>query len=445
MTSQSNQSVLKQFLKYVSPNVLGMIGFSCYILADTFFIAQSVGQVGLSALNFALPMFSIISGCGLMFGIGGATRYSIGKSEGKKGGDNKALTHSLLLGGIASIILLCVAIFFARPVAGMLGADDNMIDTTTLYLRTFMMFTPFFITNNTMVSFVRNDNDPNLAMIAMLLSSLSNIILDYVLMFPLNMGIFGAALATGIAPIISLCVVSSHFFKKTNNLHFTKCKIKIKSLIDTVLFGFSSFISEIAWGVTLFTFNYVILKLSGNVGVAAYSIVANISLVAISVFTGMSQGIQPLASSWFAYKDSKRIRKLMTISVITAFLTSAVIYFAIFITTDNIVSLFNSENNEMLRELATKGMDLYFIGLFFSGINVITAAFLSAIAKPKAAFVISTMRSFIVIIPAVLLLSTVLKMTGVWLSYPITELLVLLISSFYLFTTFKNIDKIFEQ
>ena len=136
-------------------------------------------------------------------------------------------------------------------------------------------------------------------MAGMLIGSLANIILDYVFIFPLQWGMFGAAFATGLAPIISMCILTRHYIKKKNHFHFHKSKLSIKQITYICSLGISSFITEIASGIILIVFNLLILNISGNIGVAAYGIVANLALVATSIFTGIAQGTQPLLSENF--------------------------------------------------------------------------------------------------------------------------------------------------
>ena len=198
------------FAKYVSLNIIGMIGLSCYILADTFFVAQGVGINGLSALNLAIPIYSFIHGTGLMIGMGGATRYSISKSK-------ETFTQSLYYAFFISCLYLIVGILFSKQLAILLGADSDTLQDANIYLRTILNFAPMFLLNNVIICFVRNDDNPQLSMAAMLIGSFSNIILDYIFIFPLSMGMFGAAFATCLAPIISIGVLSIHFIKRRNN------------------------------------------------------------------------------------------------------------------------------------------------------------------------------------------------------------------------------------
>lgn len=232
------------FMKYVSSNVLGMLAISLYVLADTYFISACLGSNGLASLNIAIPVYNLMSAFALLLGIGSATRFTILHSQKRNTEASSLFSFTFLFGTLSGILLCMTGILFSEDIASILGANGEILPTTALYLKTILCFAPFFILNNIMIAYLRNDNDPKLAMSGMLIGSLSNIILDYVFMYPLNWGIFGAAFATGLAPIISLCILSIHFFKKTNSLKFILKDLKISYLKTIFTLGFSSFINE---------------------------------------------------------------------------------------------------------------------------------------------------------------------------------------------------------
>lgn len=424
----NQKSIFKEFAKYVSLNVIGMIGLSCYILADTFFVSKALGANGLTALNFCISVFSILQGFGLMLGIGGATRYTILRNSGEEKNANMAFVHALALGAALSAVFVLIGVFLSIPLVRVLGADDSTAPLAGTYLTTILCFAPFFLVNNILLAFVRNDNGPRLSMTAMLISSFSNVALDYIFMFPMSMGMFGAAFATGLSPIISLCILSRHFIKKKNRFRMVKCRISARRIFDILFLGVSAFIGEMSSAIVLITFNLAILKIEGNIGVAAYGIVANISLIAIAVFTGVAQGIQPLASEGYGSGNKKMIKQVLRYAVFTVILLASAIYTIIYFGSGHIVAIFNSEGSEVLARLATEGIQIYFIGFFFAGINIIAAALFSATADAITAFLISILRSCVLIVPMVIIMSTLLKMEGVWLSFVLTEFIVCLIS-----------------
>jgi len=423
-----NKSILREFSKYVSLNVLGMICLSCYIIVDTFFISKALGAIGLAALNFSIVIFSIMHGFGLMVGIGGATRYSVLRSKGRHDKVDSIFTHSLLTGLTLAVIFVVTGLFLTVPISKMLGADLTTLPLTEVYIRTILLFAPFFFLNNILVAFIRNDNNPKLAMAGMVTGSFTNIALDFIFLFPLNMGMFGAALATGLSLVLSVCVLSLHFWKRKNEFSLCKCKIRIKKIINIMFLGSSAFVGELSFAISLITFNLVILNIAGNIGVAAYGIVANIALIAITIFTGIAQGIQPLVSRGHGSGDSFLIKKVLKYAVIVVFSISLLVYCFIYIYSDFIVSIFNSEANSILASLANNGLKLFFTGILFAGINIVAAAFFSAITDAKTGLIISILRSCVILIPMVIVLSMILQMNGVWLSFVITELIVCVLS-----------------
>ena len=418
------KSILNKFVKYVSLNILGMVGLSCYILADTFFVAKALGATGIAALNFSISVYSVIHGTGLMIGIGGATRYGILKSQSADKKSNKVFTTCVKLGALIGVIYAVIGILGSKYLALLLGADSSTLLMTKTYLRTILCFAPFFILNNVVLAFVRNDTNPNLAMSAMLIGSLSNVILDYIFMFPFGMGMFGAAFATGLAPIISIVILSIHFLKRKNNFRYIPTRIFKSMVSDIVRLGLSAFITEISSAVVLITFNLIILKIKGNLGVASYGIVANIALVGISIFTGIAQGIQPLISSSYGLENYEELRKIKTYAIFTSLSIATVIYVSMFFNADMIINLFNNEQNLEIVQIAKKGIEVYFLGFFFAGINIIMAMYLSATEHARDAFMVSMARGCIIIVPLVIVLSGVWKMNGVWLAFVLTEFIV---------------------
>lgn len=432
------KSYIKEYAKYTSLNVLGMIGLSCYILADTFFVANGLGVNGLTALNLAIPIFSFMNGIGLMIGMGGATRFSIlKKSEGRKSSDEVFSTSVMIALGIA-FILFFIGLFFSNELGILLGADEKVIHDTSIYLKVILMFSPMFLLNNVLICFVRNDGNPRLSMIGMLAGSLLNIVLDYIFIFPLQMGMFGAVLATGMAPIMGIAITSLHFIRKKNSFKFIFSKPKFKRMIDVLFLGVSSLITEVSSGVVMIIFNIIMLRLAGNVGVAAYGVIANLALVVIAIFTGISQGIQPIVSSAYGAKEKNRIRSVFKYAVITSVVTAVVVYIGSFYFAEPIVSLFNGENNSQLLQIATNGLRIYFIGFLFAGLNVITSVFFSSVDEPKPSLAVSSLRGFILIIPFVFVLSSVLGMNGAWLAFPLTEMFTFAVAVIAYIKTRKN-------
>ena len=423
-----NKQYLNKFLKYASFSVLGMLGLSCYILADTYFIAKGLGADGLAALNLAIPVYSFIHGSGLMLGMGGAIKYTIYQSNNKTKKADLIFTNTIFLAGIISSIFILLGIFGAKQITILLSASEEIFLMTNTYLKVIMIFAPAFIINEVLLCYVRNDGNPNLAMKAMIGGSLANILLDYFFIFPMNLGIFGAVLATGLAPVISIMILSWHWIKKNNHFHLIKAKISYSNFISIIILGFPTLISEISSGIVIIVFNLIVFKLEGNVGIAAYGVIANLSLVVIAIFTGISQGMQPLISQSYGCMELKAAKQIRNYGLIAVLILSSFIYLVIFYQAESIVKIFNGENNLQLQIIAVDGLKIYFTAIFCASINIIIATYFTAVQKPMPAHVISLLRGLILIIPLAWLLSSWWGLTGVWLTFLFTECIVVLIS-----------------
>lgn len=430
---------IKEFFQYVTLNILGMLGLSCYILADTFFVSNGLGANGLTALNLAIPIYSFVHGSGLMLGMGGATKYSIFRGQKEYKNANKTFTNVICLTIILAVLFMFIGTFFSEKLTYILRADSEVFNMTKTYLQVILLFAPAFMMNDVFICFVRNDGNPKLSMAAMLIGSLSNVILDYIFIFPLQMGILGAVLATGLAPIISMCIMSKHWIGKQNNFHLLKPKLSPELTLNTISLGIPSLITEVASGIVMIVFNYIILRLRGNIGVAAYGIVANLSLVVTSIYTGIAQGTQPITSRAYGYGKNDEIKKILKYATITMLIISSCIYVIFLLIANPIVGIFNSEQNAELQQIAVVGLKLYFTAIPFVGFNIILSMHFTSTEKALPAQVVSLSRGFFIVIPMAFFLSCILGMTGVWLSYPITEFMVFIIGMILYKKTCKNI------
>ncbi|WP_286033105.1 MATE family efflux transporter [Brachyspira pilosicoli] len=425
-------NILHLFIKYVSLNVLGMIGLSCYILADTFFVARGIGSDGLTALNIAIPIFNFVNGIGLMLGMGSATKYAILKAQNKNNEANIVFTNSLIYILIISVLFITLSILFTSSIAYILGARGNIHSMTNIYIKMILLFSPMFMLNNVLLGFVRNDNHPRLAMIAMLMGSLFNIVFDYIFIFPFNMGIFGAVLATVFSPVVSILILSILFIKKKNTFFIVKPNISFRKFFEISSLGVSFLITEVSSGFVILAFNIIILNIAGNVGVAAYGITANIALVIIAIFTGMGQGVQPIIS--INYNNQDNINKIYKYAVILSTSISIFVYIITYLFANEITSIFNRDNIEELQKISVNGLRIYFTAFIFVGYNIITCVYFSSRDKAKQAFIISILRGFIFIMPSIFILSSIFNMKGVWLSFPVAEIL----TSIFAFIFFIN-------
>lgn len=429
---------LKDFTKYVSANVIAMIGLSCYILADTFFISLKLGETGLAALNLSMPSFSLVFALGMLFAIGGATKFAIHKGAGDTKSANKVFTHTVIIVACVAAVFVLLGIFLPGPIATFLGADGATFEYSKTYVQIMLCFAPFFMFNNTLQNFVRNDGAPRLAMIASLIGNLFNILFDYILVFPCDMGMLGAALATGFSPIVSMLVLSIFFLRKKNSFHIEKTHLSLHVYGGICSLGLASFISEFGFGIVMMLINKLFKSLGGDTAVAAFAIIINVFYVVNAIFNGVASGTQPMISFSYGENDHKKIRQVLKYALITVGSIAVVVYLVLFLGANGITKIFNSSGEERLQTLATEGMRLYFISSLFSGFNLLFSGYFAASNKGLYAQIITILRGVVLIIPIAYLFSFLWQITGLWLATPAAELITLAVTLTIFFTTSKK-------
>lgn len=420
-------NVRKQFAKYVSQNIFGMIGISLYILADTFFISQAVGADGITALNLVLPLYSVIFAIGQMIGVGSAIRFAVEKGQERKQ-KYPWFSHAMIWATILGTVFTVIGFLFPEQVVALMGGDAAIVAVGAPYTRIFMSFSIFFMWNHVCNAFVRNDGAPTVAMAATLLSSLFNIVFDYVLMYPFGMGMEGAALATACSPVVGVLICLFHLLSKRSTLRFRLVRPDVRKLWMACQVGVSAFVGEMSSGVTTLAFNYLILGLTGNTGVAAYGVVANLAIVVMALFNGIAQGSQPLISEYYGRNERERIRPVIRMGLGLSFVFAALTVIVVWRYAAGITAVFNKADDPVLAAYAQEGLRLYMPGFLFAGWNILGASVFSAMEEARAAFVASILRGFVLILVCAFVLAAVWGMAGVWLAYPVAEALTLIVT-----------------
>ncbi|MGI6201492.1 MAG: MATE family efflux transporter [Christensenellales bacterium] len=402
----------------IAANMLGMLGLSVYILADTFFVASGVGADGLAALNLALPAYSLIHASGLLLGMGGATRYATALGRGDRAAGRSVFAQMLLAAGGVAALLALIGLTAAEPTARLLGASGGLLGMTRDYLRVDLLFAPVFILSNLLTALVRADGGARWSMAAMLTASLTNIVLDYLFIFPLGLGLFGAALATGIGSSVSLLVLLGYLLRR-RDLRPGRMP-PLRQLGRNLSPGLSALLTELTGGLVMLAINQALLRVSGALAVAVYGVVANVSLVLVSLMTGLGQGAQPLISRTVgAGGDAGGLaRRCLALALgLGAVFTLGVELFA-----PAVVAAFNRAGDPAFAQMGTWCTRLYFTGLIPMGLAVVASCALSAMGRPVPALAVSLLRGCLLPLPLVALLPVWLGLAGVYASAPLSEL-----------------------
>lgn len=407
---------------------MGMLALSLYVVVDTFFVSLVLGAHGLAALNLAIPIVSFVNGAGLMLGMGAGTKYTIYRSQGLDQKAGSSLFHAIIGIILFGIIGLSIGMFGHGPLASLLGAKGDVFEMTSVYIKYIGLFAPAFMMNHFFICIVRNDGKPHLSMAAMITGSFSNIILDYIFMFSMKLGMFGAVIATCFAPIISILIMTPFLARNRSKFRLRVGRFSRELSLGIVSTGVPSMIAEVSSGIVMIVFNTITMELAGNLGVAAYGVIANLSIVVIAIFTGIAQGVQPLFSRSYGLGRREDLAKYAKYGTFTILGLSLLIYFITFIFADGITAIFNSGGNAQLQEIAVWGLKIYFIGCFFAGLNILAAVYYASTDCPRPAHIISILRGFALIIPLAIWMAKNWGLTGAWASFPAAEGLVCLVA-----------------
>ncbi len=416
--------IFGEFARYAFFNVAGMLGISCYVIADTFFIALGAGKEGLAALNFAFPPWYLMNGMTMMLGVGGAARYSISNSPGVFA---QTFYPAVILGAAFSF----AGLFLSSDLAAFMGASGECLAMTSVYLKILFAAAPLFFLQTILVFFVRNDGNPGLSMAAMISGSFANIFLDWLFIVVFGWGIAGAAFATIISPVTSIFILRSHVARRRGVFRFFNGRMDLRRTMDVFSLGFYSLLNDAASGICVLAFNLIVLKMAGNTGVAAYGIIANTAIVVTSVFNGIAQGLQPLASDRFGRGEIGEVRLLLRYAAGLVVIVFAAVQLSVLFFAGPLVAVYNSSGDPSLALIAENGMRLYFLSLAFSGLNVLASVFLGGVDRGGPAFAVSFVKGIVVILPSLFILGRFFGLNGVWLAPSVSELLTLGLSAFF--------------
>lgn len=414
----------KKFLGYAIPSALAMFVSSLYTIIDGIFVGQGVGDNALAAVTIVMPLTIMLFGIATMFAVGGGALVSknFGAEKDHEGINVFRQVFKFLL--IISIVISLVLAIFASPIVSILGATESIKPLASEYLRYYALFCIPNLIGIALNSFVRNDNRPKLAMISTISGAITNIILDYVFIFPMAMGIKGAAIATGLGQLVTVSVVLPHFIKKRGKLTFGNVALDKNVIKEFVNIGLPSFFAEAAFSVIVFIQNIAVVNILGEAGLAAYSIINYITTNIYMVLLGLTFGAQPLISYNYGAKNAKNMLEVYRVSNIASIIINIIFTAVCFVFGRNLIGIFTADSN--ILEIAYNGLNITNLGFFIVGLNLTTTVYYQAVEVPKYSNLMCILRSVIFLPVSIFFLIKILGVDGVWLSLLVSELLSLI-------------------
>lgn len=422
---------IKSLLRFALPTILMMIFMGLYTIVDTIFVSRFINTNALSALNIICPVINLIVGLGTMLATGGSAIVARKMGAGKDIRASQDFTLIISAGILLGLLIAVLGIAFIDRIIWGLGANESLFPYCKEYLFTLLLFTPASILQVLFQSLLVTAGRPGIGMALGISAGAANILFDYIFMVPLQMGIRGAAIGTGIGYLLPATIGLLFFSIQKGCLHFRKPAIKFSVLAESCCNGFSEMVSQAASAVTTFLFNCIMMKLLGENGVAAITIIIYSQFLLTTLFIGFSMGVAPIISYQYGKRDGVQLKKVVSICVRLVILISIFIFGIAIVFGPSLVGIFSAKGTPVY-EIARHGFLIFPFGFLFCGLNIFTSATFTALSNGKVSAILSFLRTFGLITVLLLALPHFIGVAGVWLAVPIAEFVTMMVAILFL-------------
>lgn len=406
------------------PAILSMLVMCLYQIVDGIFLGRKLGPEALASVNLLYPIFVILIGLAVMIGVGGNARIGVLLGAGDRHNAGKTLSLILCLGTGLGVIGSLITFLALPTIPSLLGAYGILADFATEYLTAiFLFFTPLIL-SFILEQATRNDGRPVFATTVMVSTALLNILLDYLFIFPLDMGISGAAIATGIANACAAVVFLGRFGLKTlrrsQGLIFHSPGGGIRVMGKIAYNGSSEMMNELAGGVTTFLYNRTILAMLGAIALASFAIVQYLVIIGMMLLIGLGTGSQPIIGYNHGAGKTHRVRGILKRLLAAGFVLGAVFFVLLQTQAGPITQLFIPHHPETL-SMTIEISRFVSIALLFMPIGIISSMFFTSLLKAGNSLILSIARGFVFTVLGILILPRFLGVTGIWLTPVLAE------------------------
>lgn len=414
--------VRKTYRRYLAAAFGSSFISTIYSFVDMIVVGQYQGPSGTAALALISPVWNIIFSLGMLFGIGGSVHFGMlrGEKDNVPGTENRYFTSALYVTGTLSALIMTVLLCFDGAIFRALGAEGELLTLALDYFRPVRFAVPCYMLGQVVAAFLRNDNDPGLATAAVLIGGLFNVFGDCYFTFVLDMGLFGAGLATAIGSALTLAIMLTHFFKRENTLRLVPIRQLSGTVGRMIETGFSAFFADLAVGIVTALLNRGIVRYAGTDALAVYGVIVYVGTCAQCSAYSVGQAAQPLFSINFGARKWDRIRQTQTCAI------RSVIVFSLFWTgvsmafPEQIVRIFMDATPGVL-EIAPAIIRIYATSFLLLPFNIYSAYYFQSILRARAALWLAVARGLVISGGLILLLPLIFKATGLWIAMPITD------------------------
>ena len=415
---------MKRVVQFVLPTMMSNVCFFLFTILDGIFVGQGVGTDALGAVNIVMPFVLVTNALFVLINIGGVAMAAIKLGQGDRAGFQRVFQQSMSAIVVASLLLCIAGTLFPAQICTLLGATETYHAYATEYLFWYSVFLIPSGLSMGLQAFVRNDNAPTLVSVAVIASTISDIILDWLLIFPIPLGVTGAAVSTGIGQVLSMLIVLPHVLRKKGNLCFGKPMWDIKLIGDIVLHGLPECIAQLASPIATLCMNWMFVTKIGDIAVNAYAVMSYVASFSVALFFGTSEGLQPLLGQSYGAGDQKGLRFYFRVGMWINIIGSILVTGAVLLFGRQICGLFGIDAETLTYTLDS--MPCYAWGFIVMSVNVMISSYLYSTNQSVHAILLNVLRSFVISVPVMLLLPELLGANSIWYTFGVYEAIVLI-------------------
>lgn len=418
----------KKLLRFTLPSIMMMVFTSIYGVVDGYFVSNYVGKTAFAAVNFIMPVLMIFGAVGFMFGTGGSALVSKILGEGDNQKAKRLFSMIVYVSAGVGIAVAVVAIIFVRPLALLLGADENMLETCVRYGSIVLRALPALMLQYEFQSFFVTAQKPQLGLYVTLAAGITNMVLDALLVAIIPMGVAGAAIATAISQYVGGIVPLIYFAKKnTSLLRLTKANIDFGALLKTITNGSSEFLSNISMSVVGMLYNLQLMRYAGENGVAAYGTLMYVNMIFLAAFIGYSVGTAPVIGFCFGAENHKELKNLLKKSLIITAVFSVLMLILAQVLAKLLAKMFVGYDKELF-DMTLHAFFIFSFSFLFAGIPIFASSFFTALNNGFVSAAISFLRTAVFQVAAVIIMPLFFKLDGIWVSISAAEIVAAVVS-----------------
>lgn len=435
----SDHFTLGRLYRFCLPSIIMMVFTSIYGVVDGYFVSNYVGKTPFAAVNLIMPFLMIIGGVGFMIGTGGSALVAKHLGEKDENQARRVFSMMMILTLILGVSISVLGIIFADKVALLLGADIEMLDYCVTYARTCLIFNTMFMFQNVFQSFLVTAERPKLGLVVIVAAGCTNMLLDFLFIAVFQLGVVGAALATGLSQTVGGLLPLIFFLKKNNGskLHMVRTRLELRPVLQACSNGASELMTNISSSVVSMLYNHQLLTLAGENGVSAYGVLMYVSFIFAAVYIGYSIGTAPIVGYNYGAQNHAELRNIRVKSMRSMLIGGVIMVSLAELLAPVLAGIFVGYDKELF-DMTVHAFRLFSFTFLLSGFNIWCSSFFTALNNGAISAAVSFLRTLVFQLAAVLILPIFFKLDGVWFSVAFAEVCAFIISVIFLIAKRKK-------